>query len=140
MRERVEGKVRILNGVVLRSAQMRGGRAHLAMASAGGSLEELEVDHVIASTGYRIDLRNLPFLNDATRQQIRAYEYMPLLTGHFESSVPGLYFIGISSALTFGPMMRFAYGSAYTARRLEPHLALHAERSQPNKQRLAVTT
>jgi hypothetical protein len=37
-------------------------------------------------------------------------------------------------------MMRFAYGSAYTARRLERHLALHAERRQPNKQRLAVTT
>jgi cation diffusion facilitator CzcD-associated flavoprotein CzcO len=140
MRERVEGKARILNGVMLRSAQIRDGRVHLAAASAGGSLEELEVDHVIASTGYRVDLRNLPFLNDAIRQQIDAFKHMPLLTSHFESSVPGLYFIGISSALTFGPMMRFAYGSAYTARRLERHLALHAERCQPNKQRLAVTT
>jgi hypothetical protein len=134
MRERVQGKVRVLNGVVPQSAEMRGGRALLTMASADGSLEELAADRVIASTGYRVDLRKLPFLDDGVRQQIRAFEHMPSLTAHFESSVPGLYFIGISSALTFGPMMRFAYGSAYTARRLARHLAVHSERRQINKQ------
>jgi hypothetical protein len=134
MRERVQGKVRILNGVVPQSAEMRGARALLTVASADGSLEELAADRVIASTGYRVDLRKLPFLDEGVRRKIRAFEHMPSLTSYFESSIPGLYFIGISSALTFGPMMRFAYGSAYTARRLARHLAVDAERRQINKQ------
>jgi hypothetical protein len=53
---------------------------------------------------------------------------MPELSGHFESSVRGLYFIGVSSSLSFGPMMRFAYGSAYTAKRLQRHLARQTAR------------
>lgn len=128
MRERVEGKVRVLAGVTARAAQLVGGRVLLALGTADGSLEQMEVDHVIAATGYRVDLRRLPFLNDSMRRQIRGFEQMPLLSSHFESSIPGLYFIGISSALTFGPMMRFAYGSAYTARRLEQHLVRQAAR------------
>ena len=42
----------------------------------------------------------------------------PILTQHFESSVPGLYFIGAAAAASFGPMMRFTFGARYAARRL----------------------
>ncbi|HEX4581972.1 MAG TPA: hypothetical protein VH139_07910, partial [Acidobacteriaceae bacterium] len=71
------------------------------------------------------------------RRQIRAVEHMPVLSSHFESSVPGLFFVGISSALTFGPMMRFAYGSAYTARRLERHLLHRTERRTAHEEQAA---
>jgi Pyridine nucleotide-disulphide oxidoreductase len=128
MRERVEGKVTVLSGVSLRGAEMHEERVLLALSRENGALEQLEFDHVIAATGYQVDLRRLPFLGEELRRQIRAAEHMPVLSSHFESSVPGLYFVGISSALTFGPMMRFAYGSAYTARRLERHLLLQAGR------------
>jgi pyruvate/2-oxoglutarate dehydrogenase complex dihydrolipoamide dehydrogenase (E3) component len=128
MRERVEGKVKVLFNVTPRAAEVHGDRAVVALGSQDGSLEQLEVDHVIAATGYRVDMRRLPFLDQGLQQRIRGAEHMPLLSSHFESSVPGLYFVGISSALTFGPMMRFAYGSAYTARRLGRHLARHTER------------
>ena len=40
------------------------------------------------------------------------------ISANFESTVPGLYFIGVSAAASFGPMMRFAYGAAYTAKRV----------------------
>jgi putative flavoprotein involved in K+ transport len=128
MRERVEGKVTVLSGVTLRGAEMRNARVLLALGRESGVLEQLKFDHVIAATGYQVDLRRLPFLGEELRRQIRAVEHMPVLSSHFESSVPGLYFVGISSALTFGPMMRFAYGSAYTARRLERHLLQQADR------------
>jgi Pyridine nucleotide-disulphide oxidoreductase len=123
MRERVEGRVRVLTGVTLHASDEHNGRPLLTFAHRDGSLIQIEADHVIACTGYRVDLRQLPFLPDGLRKKIRSIEHMPLLSGHFESFIPGLYFIGVSSALTFGPMMRFAYGAAYTAVRLTRHLA-----------------
>ena len=128
MRERVQGKVPVIHNVTPQSAEMRGDRVVLTLGREDGGTEQLEADHVIAATGYQVDLRRLPFLSSELLTQIRAVENMPELSGNFESSVPGLYFVGISSALTFGPMMRFAYGAAYTAKRLERHLARRAER------------
>jgi lysine/ornithine N-monooxygenase len=138
MRERVEGKVTVLSGVTLRGAETREERALLALGRESGLLEQLEFDHVIAATGYQVDMRRLPFLGEELRRQIRAVEHMPVLSSHFESSVPGLYFVGISSALTFGPMMRFAYGSAYTARRLERHLLQQADRRMSYEEQAAM--
>ena len=130
MRERVEGKVAVLSRVTPQAAQMRGRRAVLEFAREDGGTEEIEVDQVIAATGYHVDLRRLPFLSEALRGEIRAVNHMPELSGHFESSVPGLYFVGVSSSLSFGPMMRFAYGSAYTAKRLHRHLARRVARGR----------
>jgi len=45
------------------------------------------------------------------------YGYPELGTG-FESSVPGLHFIGAAAAMSFGPVMRFVSGTGYTARAL----------------------
>jgi putative flavoprotein involved in K+ transport len=138
MRERVEGKVTVLSGVTLRGAEMREKRVLVALSRENGVLEQLEFDHVIAATGYQVDLRRLPFLGEELRWQVRAVEHMPVLSSHFESSVPGLYFVGISSALTFGPMMRFAYGSAYTARRLERHLLQRTDRRMTYEEQAAM--
>jgi cation diffusion facilitator CzcD-associated flavoprotein CzcO len=138
MRERVEGKVTVLSGVTLRGAEMHDERVLLALSRENGVLEQLEFDHVIAATGYQVDLRRLPFLGEELRRRIRAVEHMPVLSSHFEGSVPGLYFVGISSALTFGPMMRFAYGSAYTARRLERHLLQQADRRTSYEEQAAM--
>ena len=46
------------------------------------------------------------------------YRGAPILTRNFESSVPGLYFIGVAAAASFGPLMRFTFGARYAARRL----------------------
>jgi hypothetical protein len=58
-----------------------------------------------------------------------AADQSPALSANFESTVPGLYFIGVSAAASFGPMMRFAYGAAYTARRVTRDLVrkVHAK-------------
>jgi len=68
----------------------------------------LEVDHVIAGTGYQVDLKRLPFPGDAVRSQIKLEGTWPALSRHFESSLPGLYFVGLAFALTFGPLARLA--------------------------------
>ncbi|MDQ1451234.1 MAG: FAD-dependent urate hydroxylase [Acidobacteriaceae bacterium] len=94
MRERVEGKVTVLSGVTLRGAEMREERVLLALGRENGVVEQVEFDHVIAATGYQVDLRRLPFLGEELRRQIRAVEHMPVLSSYFESSVPGLYFGG----------------------------------------------
>jgi thioredoxin reductase len=135
MRERIEGKVRVLTGVTARPAEVRDGQVSMEFARKDGSIGQLSFDRVIAATGYHVDLRRLPFVNQELVRQIRSVENMPVLSRHFESSIPGLYFVGISSALSFGPMMRFAYGSAYTAKRLERHLASVCRRSKSIEQR-----
>ena len=55
--------------------------------------------------------------------QIGALEDTPILSRSFESSVPGLYFIGTISAYQFGPVTRFVCGAKFTARRVAKHLA-----------------
>jgi hypothetical protein len=42
----------------------------------------------------------------------------PQLDPWCRSSVPGLFFTGLASAPTLGPLMRFVAGTAYTAPRV----------------------
>ena len=79
-------------------------------------------DHVIAATGYRPDLRRLSFLDPVLRDRIAHVEHTPKLSDHFETSVPGLYAVGVLSANTFGPLMRFMVGAEYAAPRLAERL------------------
>jgi hypothetical protein len=85
------------------------------------------VDHVIAATGYRPALERLPFLDAQLRGQIRTAGGAPVLSDAFESSVAGLYWAGLASANSFGPLARFAYGAGFTARRLARKLAARRE-------------
>lgn len=83
----------------------------------------MAADHIIAATGYKVDLGRISFLNQAVLKEIRSVERTPVLSADFESAVPGLYFVGTAAANTFGPLLRFAFGAGYTARRLSKHLA-----------------
>lgn len=122
MKERVMGKVPMLLGRNIAQAQLSNGRVCLSLSSNSGEIEMHETDHIVAATGYRPDIRRLGFLADSLQQQIRTTAHAPVLSADFQSSIPGLYFVGIAAANNFGPMMRFAYGSDYTARRLSKHL------------------
>ena len=122
MKERVEGKVPMLLGRNIAAAQVSNGGVRLALQSGAGNSEEHYADHVVSATGYRPDIRRLDFLSDSIRARLNTVDNAPALSVDFQSSVPGLYFIGVAAANNFGPMMRFAYGSDYTARRLTAHL------------------
>ena len=113
----------LLLGHALRGADFRDGRVHLRLASYNGEECERPTDHIIAATGYKVDLRRLPFLSKELCLQLRSVEHTPILSSEFQSSVPGLYFVGLASANTFGPAMRFVVGARYTARRLASRFA-----------------
>jgi hypothetical protein len=82
----------------------------------------VEADHLVAGTGYKVDLDRLEFLDEPIRQQISRVNSTPRLSRFFESSVPGLYFVGPSAANSFGPLLRFAWGAKFTSRHLTRHL------------------
>jgi len=71
----------------------------------------LNVDHVIAGTGFRIDLVRLPFLPESLRARISTINRYPVVNRAGESSVPGLYFVGAPTAVSIGPSARFIAGT-----------------------------
>jgi hypothetical protein len=84
---------------------------------------QMTVDHVVAGSGYTVDVDRLKFLDEALRVEIDRLERSPKLNATFESSVPGLRFVGAASAMSFGPLFRFVVGADYTARTISKHLA-----------------
>jgi hypothetical protein len=52
------------------------------------------------------------------RKEIASVAETPVLSSQFESSVPGLFFVGALSANTFGPLTRFAFGAGFAAERV----------------------
>jgi hypothetical protein len=75
-------------------------------------------DHVMLATGYRIDVEKMAILESKLRENIVRHGGLPVLSGGFESSVPGLHFVGASAVGSFGPLLRFIAGSGFAARRV----------------------
>jgi hypothetical protein len=71
-------------------------------------------DHVILATGFRVDVTRYPFLPESLLRTLRVVNGYPELTRGFESSVPGLHFVGAPAARSFGPLCRFVAGTAYS--------------------------
>jgi NADPH-dependent 2,4-dienoyl-CoA reductase/sulfur reductase-like enzyme len=123
MKDKVVGRVPLLLERELAAVAVEDSRVALTLSGKDGRLETLHVDHVIAATGFRVDLSRLTLLSPSLRKDIAEYGGAPILTRRFESSVPGLYFIGLTAAASFGPLMRFTFGARYAARRLTRALA-----------------
>src|SRR5262249_14327586 len=75
-----------------------------------------EVDHVLLGTGYRVDMTKYPFLPSELAQSVTCTGGFPNLPAGFESSVPGLPFLGAPSAWSFGPLMYFVAGTDWAAK------------------------
>ncbi|MFF0125800.1 FAD-dependent oxidoreductase [Streptomyces mirabilis] len=122
LRERVEGivPVRTSRRVAHAEATPEGTVRLEVTGPDGASSEALTVDHVLAATGYRLDLDAVPFLSPEVRRTLACVpgSKAPQLTGTFESCVPGLYFTGSLAAPMFGPMMRFVAGTEFAATRI----------------------
>jgi hypothetical protein len=123
LQSQVDGIVPTIAGSLIARADAVGGRVRLELDLAGGEKRVVTADHVIAGTGYKVDMRRLPFLGPEILEQLDCVNNTPRLSRWFESSVPGLHFVGTAAANSFGPMMRFAYGAGFVSRRLSGHLA-----------------
>jgi len=122
MRETITNHVPVHLNSALEAVTQVDGRVHLAFRQ-GTEQREIVADHVIAATGYRVNLERIPFLTEEIRGGVECVEGSPRLSSNFESSVPGLYFVGLSAANSFGPLLRFACGSKFASRHLSRHLA-----------------
>jgi cation diffusion facilitator CzcD-associated flavoprotein CzcO/predicted ATP-grasp superfamily ATP-dependent carboligase len=129
LRERIEGRVELKLGRSVKRASVENGGVRLELEGPSGS-EELFVAQVIAGTGYRPDLNKLPFLDPALLSQIRTHTTIgtPLLDGSYQSTAPGLYFVGYPAGLSFGPVMRFVFGAGFAARAVARRLARGGDR------------
>ena len=121
MRDKVVDQFPLHLGTTLKGASVENNKVKLRFVKDGCDAE-LEIDHVIGATGFRVAISRLKFLDDELRQKIHTIEDTPVLTRRFESSVLGLYMVGVASANCFGPLTRFAYGAKFTARLLSRHL------------------
>ena len=122
MKQRFAVTVPALLGHEVEMAEVHQNRVCLVLAGGGGRTEHL-ADHVIAATGYEVDLRRLTFLSGEVRSGIRTMGHAPVLSPYFETSFPGLYIVGFASKYCFGPVMQFACGAEWTARRISRRLA-----------------
>jgi len=95
----------------------------LHLRAADGSERKVVTGHIIAATGYKVNLDRLTFLNSEIRSRIKTAKGSPVLSSSFESSMPGIYFVGLAAANSFGPVMRFAFGAGFAARRLTETVA-----------------
>jgi thioredoxin reductase len=130
IRDKVIGKMPLHLGHTPQEAKIKDGKVHLTLRSDDGSTRELVTEHVIAATGYKVDLDRLQFLSTEIRSKVKVINRSPVLSSNFESSVPGLYFAGVSAANSFGPVMRFAFGAGFAARTLTRALAKSASKER----------
>jgi hypothetical protein len=103
--------VKITTGRAVMSANAVGQQVRLRLND--GS--ERCVHHVLLATGYRVDISRWSFLAPDLLRLFRVVDGYPELTEGFETSLPGVHFLGASAAGTFGPLMRFVAGTRYAA-------------------------
>ena len=122
VRDKVVDRFPLHLGATLKAAEVENGHVRINFANADGVDQQVLADHVIGATGFKVAISKLGFLDESLRQQIVTIEDTPVLSSNFESSVPGLYLVGIASANSFGPLTRFAFGAGFTAKRISSHL------------------
>ena len=128
LKDRVEGVIQMLGKTHLRAAEPSGSGVRLQLEGPSGQ-SGLDVDHVIAGTGFRVDLTRLSYLPPELQARIATFGGYPVLTRAGESAVPGLYFVGAPAAFSLGPSMRFIAGTHNVARQLVRSVAARANGS-----------
>jgi len=118
MRDRVVDRVPMRLGRTITDIRPRNGKLHVELRAADGKDESVSADHIVFATGYRIDLERLSFLSPEVIAGLRRNGDAPTLSRHYESSLPGLHFVGPASAESFGPVNRFIFGARHPARHL----------------------
>jgi FAD-dependent urate hydroxylase len=114
LRDRVEGKIDLLLGHQITSAQVVDGRVRLGLTGPAGATEML-TDHVVAATGFDVALERIDCLEPTLRAQITREGPYPRLSANFETSVNGLFIVGLAAAPVFGPVQRFMFGAKHAA-------------------------
>jgi len=119
LRSRVLGKVTLRE----RRTVARLDAAHGKLTATLSDGAKVRADHVILATGYTVDVDKLTMIHPSLRAEIETHRSSPILSHWFESSVPGLYLVGLTSLHAFGPLYRFVAGCGAAARRVAGAIA-----------------
>jgi cation diffusion facilitator CzcD-associated flavoprotein CzcO len=114
LRDRVLGKVTLRERQTVVNVTVAQGKLDLAVSDG----VKLCADHVILATGYTVNVDQVTMFHPSLRAEIATHRGSPMLNHWFESSVPGLYFIGLASLRVFGPLYRFVAGCGAAAWRV----------------------
>jgi cation diffusion facilitator CzcD-associated flavoprotein CzcO len=112
--DRLDNKAQMLTGRSIRAAEIIEGRVRLRLDGAHG-VETIDTDRVVTGTGFRPEVDRLTMLSAKLRARIAREGVSPKLDPAFETSVPNLHILGLLSAPTFGPVMRFMFGAKHAA-------------------------
>lgn len=126
LQPRIISKVTLHEGVTVKCVEEVNERVVLTLMD--GTV--LEVDHVILATGYKTDVKRLPMLSSSLLDRLQTYLNAPILNNHFESSIPGLYFVGFTAARSFGFLYRFVIGDDAAAKRVAHAVAKRIVRAK----------
>ena len=119
LRDRVIGKATRHEGQTVVKMETVGGKVDVTISDG----EKARADHVILATGYQVDINRLTMIHPSLLAAIKTDMTIPILSPWFESSVPGLYFVGLTALRAFGPLYRFVAGCRATARRVAGSVA-----------------
>ncbi len=119
LRDRVIGKATLHECQTVATMQAVDGKVDAILADGA----TLRADHVMLATGYKVDINKLTMIHPSLRAEIKTDMSIPILSHWFESSVPGLYFVGLTSLRAFGPLFRFVAGCRAAAERVAGSVA-----------------
>jgi FAD-dependent urate hydroxylase len=114
LRKRVIGKAALHEGCLVLKIEAVDGKVDVTLSDG----KKVRADHVLLATGYKVDVNALKMVHPALLAEIKTDMAVPVLSHRFESSVPGLYFVGLTSFRAFGLLYRFVVGCDATARRV----------------------
>jgi FAD-dependent urate hydroxylase len=129
LRDRIEGVIEVRSNSPVRGAEPSGSGVRLLLDDPQRSA--VDVDHIMAGTGFRVDLARLAFLPEGLRARIRTLNGHPVLTRAGQSTIPGLYFTGAPAAVSLGPSMRFIAGTHNAASQIARSVASRAQANGP---------
>ena len=124
LRSRVIGKVTLRERQTVAKLAVADGK----IAATLSDRAQLSVDHVLLATGYTVDINKLTMIHPALRAEVKTDRAIPILSHWFETSVLGLYFVGLTSLRAFGPLYRFVAGCGAAARRVAESVARERSR------------
>lgn len=124
MRGKLDGRVETILSRSIHKAEALNDKVALTLKDAAGALETKTFDNVVSATGYRPDMRRIPFLSKDLCERVALADGSPILSDGLETPVRGLYVTGPAAMNSFGPLMRFMVAAEFTA----PHIAGRLER------------
>jgi thioredoxin reductase len=124
--------VRINTGRFVVQARSQGARICVQLND--GS--ESQFDHVLLGTGFQVDIARYPFLSPQVVAKIERVGGFPVLDEGFQTSLPGMHFVGAPAAWSFGPLMRFVAGTEFASPAVA-HRILRVKERQPRPNWLA---